>query len=101
MTDGEFNTAYAGTQDYSQSFEAKANSAKMAIGLCKTMQAQGIDVFTIGFGLNESTAKKMLQACASPAHDGMKFYYSVSTGNELVDVYKEIASAIKRLRLVS
>lgn len=101
MTDGEFNTAYAGTKDFSQSSEATTNSAKMAVQLCKAMRAQGIDVFTIGFGLKEPKAKKTLQACASPAHDGMKFYYSVSTGNELVGVYKEIASVIKRLRLVS
>jgi hypothetical protein len=101
MTDGEFNTAYAGTEDVDRSDEARKNSAGMAVALCKAMRAQHIDVFTIGFGLNDQNARKMLQACASPAHDGMKFYYSVSTGNELVDVYKEIASTIKRLRLVS
>lgn len=101
MTDGEFNTAYAGTKDFSQSPEAKKNSAKMAVALCKAMRAQGIEIFTIGFGLNEANAKKTLKACASPDHDGMTFFYGASTGNELVDVYQEIASVIKKLRLVS
>jgi Flp pilus assembly protein TadG len=101
MTDGEFNTAYAGTKRPRQSREAAANSARMAVALCKKMQAQGIDVFTIGFGLNQTGAKKTMQACASPAHDGMTFYYNASTGTELVGVYKEIASVIKKLRLVS
>jgi len=101
MTDGEFNTAYAGTSDFNRSREAIRNSADKAIALCTAMKNQDIEIFTIGFGLKQANAIETLKACATPDHGGMKYFYSVSTGNELVDVYKEIAAAIKKLRLIS
>jgi Flp pilus assembly protein TadG len=101
MTDGEFNTAYAGTSDFNRSREAIRNSADKAIALCTAMKNQDIEIFTIGFGLKQANAIETLKACATPDHGGMKYFYSVSTGNEVVDVYKEIAAAIKKLRLIS
>ena len=100
MTDGEFNTAYAGVTGSNVTNQA-ATSSDDALSLCTRMKADGIEIFTIGFDLKEKSARDTLQACASPASNGINYFYNVSTGDELNSVYQEIANMIQKLRLVS
>ncbi|HET7413219.1 MAG TPA: pilus assembly protein [Pararhizobium sp.] len=106
MTDGEFNTAYAGVDTsgnnrFNSVTWQPAKSQKYADELCTAMKAAGIEIFTIGFGLRDDTAKKTLQDCASPDRNGMTFFYNASSGTELATIYKQIAAMIQKLRLVS
>lgn len=100
MTDGEFNTAYAGVKGYNVTSQA-GTSSNDAVSLCTRMKADGIEIFTIGFDLKVKSARDTLQACASPAKNGVNYFYNASTGDELNSVYQQIAAMIQRLRLVS
>ena len=100
MTDGEFNTAYAGVTGTDVTNQS-GTSSDDALSLCTRMKADGIEIFTIGFDLKEKSAQDTLQACASPASNGVAYFYNASTGDELNSVYQEIANMIQKLRLVS
>ncbi|MBO6902929.1 MAG: VWA domain-containing protein [Rhizobiaceae bacterium] len=100
MTDGEFNTAYAGvgrrgTTDGSQ-VRRSGNYAKR---LCKEMKAAGIEIFTIGFMLNERNAKDVMRDCASDDKGRVRHYFDTSNGAELNAAFQEIAANIERLAL--
>lgn len=100
MTDGEFNTAYAGVPEKERTTEIQATrSGSYAQTLCKNMKAQGIEIFTVGFMLKEAGAKQVLGACASPDTGSIKHYFETSSGSELNDAFLEIASNIERLAL--
>ena len=100
MTDGEFNTAYAGVKGNNVTSQA-GTSSDDAISLCTKMKADGIQIFTIGFDLKQKSAIQTLQACASPARNGVSYFYNASTGDELNSVYQQIAAMIQKLRLIS
>jgi Flp pilus assembly protein TadG len=112
MTDGQFNTAFAGVRD-SNNWEDQpqlrqgAKSRSYAENLCANMRDDGIDVFTIGFDLNNpkmgksesDQAKTVLKNCSSPDTSSMKHYYEASTGVELDAAFKEIIRNVERLAL--
>ncbi len=100
MTDGEFNTAYAGIKGNNVTSQPGASSDD-AVSLCTKMKADGIEIFTIGFDLKKQSAIDTLRACASPASGGVTYFYNAATGAELDSVYQDIAAMIRRLRLVS
>lgn len=106
MTDGEFNTAFAGSSE-EEPYRAQRDrdvSAKHASKLCSAMKAEGIEIFTIGFGLGTNTAGQnataLLKECATPDRGNVKFFYDASTGADLEAAYAEIARTIQALRLV-
>lgn len=99
MTDGEFNTAYAGANYNTRGGQSKLASQR-AVELCARMKARDIEVFTIGFDLDNYSAITMLKKCATPDRGNVKFFYDASSGAELIDAYREIASTIQALRLV-
>ncbi len=110
MTDGQFNTAYAGIKDgnaFRISTEATEKSATYSGRLCDSMKKDGIQVFTIGFDLNNPSmsadartkAKALLKNCSSPDTSAMKHYFEASTGQELDAAFKEIISNTERLAL--
>lgn len=102
MTDGQFNTAFVGSGRYED--DRSRNNAE---GLCDAMKKDGIEVFTIGFdldnrGMNKAQrdeAKGVLKNCASPDISSVKHYYEASTGDDLDKAYKEIIRATERLYL--
>jgi Flp pilus assembly protein TadG len=100
MTDGEFNTAYAGVGARQSVSSQSAKSMEYAVNLCTEMKEAGIEVFTVGFDLKEKNAIDTLKKCASPAQGGVQYFYSAKTGDELVDAYRTIAQRIKSVRLV-
>jgi Flp pilus assembly protein TadG len=112
MTDGIFNTAFAGVRDSEEWDEQPqlyqgAKSRSYAESLCANMRDDGIEIFTIGFDLNNpemrksesDQAKTVLKNCSSPDRSSMKHYYEVSTGAELDSAFKEIIRNTERLAL--
>nr|WP_321442203.1 pilus assembly protein TadG-related protein [uncultured Hyphomonas sp.] len=93
MTDGDFN---------SQHFSASKGSFQQSMDLCDQMKAapSKVTIYTVGFQVPDSVQKTgdgrtILEYCAtSPA-----FAYSAADGDELLQVYKEIAQSIADLRI--
>ena len=93
MTDGDFNSEHP---------SAGKDSFRQAMDLCDSMKASPskVTIYTVGFqvpGTVQRTGdgRTILEYCAtSPA-----FAYSASDGDELLQVYKEIAQSIADLRI--
>lgn len=103
MTDGEYNTQYTtnGVPDNSSSLTkcpSAANavcSSAQAIEQCKAMKAKGIEVYTVGFQLDNQTAKDTLSACATDVNH----FYNSTTGDALKAAFRDIALKISTLYL--
>lgn len=90
MTDGEYNIHYA-----------SATARDQALALCANMKAQGIKVFTVGFGFStsatanasgttEQRAKDLLQQCASDSSS----YFFPYDGNALRAAFSQIGTQL-------
>ncbi len=106
MTDGQFNTAYAGAGG---NYNSQGNLArKNAESLCKNMRDDGIEIFTIGFDLNNpdmsaterDAAKAVLKNCASATPATTKHYFEASTGEELNDAFQAIIANTEKIALI-
>ncbi len=93
MTDGDFNSSHP---------SASGGSFSQSMSLCDAMKAypSNVEVFTVGFQVPSNVqktgdGKTILQYCASDASHA----YTAETGDELKDVYKEIAKSISDLRI--
>ncbi len=101
MTDGEFNTAFAGVRSSPRGGQP-VRSAANAEAICTAMKRDGIQIFTIGFALpagEASAARTVLRNCASPDFSSLRHFHDVSTGAELDAAFREIAGNIERLAL--
>lgn len=108
MTDGQFNTAFAGVPGSEQpQYEQTTRSRDYAESVCTRMKQSGISVFTIGFDLNNpgmraqerNDAKAVLRDCASPDAGSIRHYFEASTGEELDAAFREIIANTERLAL--
>lgn len=100
MTDGEFNTAYAGNGKANYNGGGQVlNSENRARKLCRNMKKKGIEIFTIGFQLKEKNARDLLAECASPDTASQQHYFDVSTGDGLNKAFETIARNIEQLAL--
>lgn len=103
MTDGEYNTQYTsnGVPDSSSSLTKCPNAANgvcssaQAVSQCTAMKAKGIEVYTVGFQLDNQTAIDTLSSCAT---DSSHFYNS-TTGDALKAAFRDIALKISTLYL--
>jgi Flp pilus assembly protein TadG len=105
MTDGQFNTAYAGVSGNpnSQGDIARSN----AESICSNMKAGGIQIYTIGFDLDDKAmsateraeARSVLKNCASADTASSKHFFDVSTGPELNQAFQAIIADTERLVL--
>ena len=105
MTDGQFNTAFAGVgSDYNgQDSKTRQN----AEAICKNMKDDNIEIFTIGFDLDNKdmskaqrdAAKGVLKKCATQDTTAIKHYFEASTGEELDNALQEIVYNTERLAL--
>ncbi len=106
MTDGQFNTAYAGATSNKTNAQGDV-SRSSAENLCANMKADGIQVFTIGFDLDNKgmnatereQAKSVLKNCSTPDAGGVRHYFEASTGAELDNAFKEIIRNTERVAL--
>lgn len=101
MTDGEFNTAYADVPQKQSVSSQSTKSMTYAKALCKNMKDEGIEIFAVGFDLKQKSAIDTLKDCASPDQGGVQYFYSATTGDELVEAYRTIAQRIKTVRLIN
>jgi len=103
MTDGEYNTQYTsnGVPDGSSSLTSCPSAANgvcssaQAVSQCTAMKAKGIEVYTIGFQLNNQTAVDTLSSCATDA----SHFYNSATGDALKAAFNDIALKISTLYL--
>ena len=84
MTDGEFNV------DYMSNGDSFAHAKKF----CDGMKAKGIQIYTVAFKAPKD-GQEILKYCATT--EGQ--YYSASSGDELSDAYKKIATSVSDLRI--
>jgi Flp pilus assembly protein TadG len=100
MTDGEFNTAFAGVPKKGDTTGGQAAlSSAYATHLCDEMKKDGIEIFTVGFMLKEAGAKATLGDCASPNTKSVNHYYETSSGAELKAAFLDIASKVENLAI--
>lgn len=101
MTDGEFNLSYFDADSADDVYDGRGKRAtrEAAKRLCREMRSQGIEIFTIGFKLENAAAKETMSACASPDSGSVRHHFDTSTGDELNDAFMEIARNIERLAL--
>jgi Flp pilus assembly protein TadG len=94
MTDGLFNTSYL-TGLAVNSAGAITESYTQFDALCQGIKAKGINIYTIGFGLNDTTAQAKLSACASAPGN----FFAAANGTELQAAFATIVSKLNVLRL--
>ena len=107
MTDGQFNTAFAGGRGAPRSQNAGQMSRSNAENICDSMKRDGIEIFTIGFDLDDPSmtsterdqAKSVLQDCSTADTSTLKHYYEAATGSELNDAFNAIVQNIERLTI--
>ena len=106
MTDGAFNTAFCqgvvskdsinGGADRINCNAPNGSSFVQAESLCGNIKATGIKVFTVGFDVGaDKSAKDLLAKCATDS----SYAYLASSGNELRQAFRDIATRISALRL--
>ena len=100
MTDGQFNTAYAGVSgNYNNQGNVSRGNAE---SICANMKRDGIEIFTIGFALpsdEASEARGVLKNCSSPDKPGIQHFFDVSTGKELNQAFQDIIANTERVAL--
>ena len=94
MTDGLFNTSYlSGLQ--AGTAAATSESYSQFDAICSGAKANGITIYTIGFGLTDAAATTELSNCAS----GTANFFPVATGTELQAAFTAIVAKLNQLRL--
>ncbi|QKC81197.1 pilus assembly protein [Mesorhizobium sp. NZP2077] len=101
MTDGEFNLSYFDATSVNEVYNdaGKETTRTAATKLCAAMRDKGIEIFTIGFKLDEANAATTLQTCASPDTGSVKHFYQAADGVELDTAFQTIARNIETLAL--
>ncbi|TIS61983.1 MAG: hypothetical protein E5W93_05700, partial [Mesorhizobium sp.] len=107
MTDGQFNTAFAGPRGAPKGQDQGQKSRANAEAICENMKRDGIEVFSIGFDLNDPSmttterdqAKSVLKDCATDDTSSLKHFYEAATGAELSDAFDEITRNIEKLTI--
>jgi Flp pilus assembly protein TadG len=103
MTDGQFNTAFAGVPNNQTPQNRQGDKSRSyAESVCTNMKRDNIEIFTIGFALpsdEASEARGVLKNCSSPDKPGVKHFFDVSTGQELDQAFQEIIADTQRLAL--
>jgi Flp pilus assembly protein TadG len=100
MTDGEYNIQYDANGIMTSSTGAAAvngTSDVQARRTCGAMKEQGIEVYTVGFGLDTANAIETLQECAS--NDGTA--YLAQDGAQLRNAFRDIAIKLSPLHLTN
>jgi len=98
MTDGLFNTAYFDARSSDDIHNQVADSNTAATRLCAQMKKEGIQIFTIGFGLRggDSDAKDVLKACASTDTPTVKYFYEAADNDDLDATFKKIVADLQK-----
>lgn len=98
MTDGEYNTEYDSKGIMTSSTggaPVNGSSDTQARTMCGAMKEQGIEVYTVGFALDNAKAIETLRTCASSQATA----YVAQDGTQLRNAFRDIAIKISPLRL--
>ena len=93
LTDGTYNTRH-GTPHGDGSTESQAIS-QQAVDLCTGMKNRGIDIFTIGFRLDNDLARNTMASCASSADKA----FLAENAEQLEAAFNDIAYRVVPLHL--
>lgn len=103
MTDGQFNTAFAGVKSGDKPQNSQATRSRAAAeAVCANMKTDGIEVYTIGFALpagEKDQARAVLKNCASPDSSLVRHFFDAATGAELDAAFSEIIRNTEMLAL--
>ena len=94
MTDGLFNTSYLSGLS-AGSAAATTESYAQFDQICANLKANGVNVYTIGFGLDDATAATELSNCASSTAN----FFPVANGTELQAAFGTIVAKLNQLRV--
>lgn len=95
MTDGGYNT-YRGWKDQDQ-----LSVSNYAMQVCTNMKAQGIEIYTVGFALNELTVSERSIAIATLQSCGtdVQHFYETINAQQLQQAFRDIALKMSSLHL--
>lgn len=100
MTDGLFNTAFAGVPTNEPTRDKQATRSQAAAAkMCERMKLDKIEVFTVGFMLDDPEARTVMEDCASDDYSDIQHYYLAADGEALKAAFREIASNAEKLAL--
>ena len=80
--------------------KAVGRSMAHAGKLCTAMKKSGIEVFTIGFKLDNADARETMADCASPDAQNIQHFFQAASGTQLDDAFQKIAANIERLAVI-
>jgi len=95
MTDGVYITLQA--HSYGDNSSQAETAQSQAVQLCSNMKTKGIEIYTVGFQLDNDKAKTMLATCATSSDHN----YSAANGDQLKQAFRDIALKIAFLRLTN
>ncbi len=99
MTDGantmRFNPGDGTHSDTSVAAQRRATDDDTA-AICTYAKSKGIEVYTVALAVGSSTARDLLQACAS----GDDHYFDARDSRTLAQAFADIAASIYRVRIV-
>ncbi len=90
MTDGIYNTQYNGD-------DGVGTSAEQAVQLCTDMKAAGLEIYTVGYELNDADVITMLKSCATSEDH---HYFLAMNKDELVTSFRSIGFSLTDLAVV-
>ncbi len=99
MTDGLFNTAFAGVRRGDDLHDQAELSQAAAMTMCQRMKLDKIEVFTVGFMLDDPNARIVMKDCASDDYGDIRHYYLAADGEALKAAFREIAANAEKLIL--
>ncbi|MEX3011841.1 pilus assembly protein TadG-related protein [Hoeflea sp. TYP-13] len=116
MTDGVFNTAYAGNSTrngWTGHNPARSQSPQHTSDFCRAIKQQNIKIFVVGFDLDETVAdsnpdlrrswirdaQTLLRNCATPDTNRVTYFYKADDSAQLTAAFENIAQTIRSLRL--
>lgn len=94
MTDGQNTRSKSGLAHNGRSLNA-AN--RKTANLCESVKSDDIEVYTIAFGLTDTTTLNLMRNCAT---DSTKFF-DAQTANELTQAFEAIGQSLEVLRISS
>jgi Flp pilus assembly protein TadG len=95
MTDGGYDAIHS-DKDQNQ-----AQVSAVAVAACTAMKAKGVEVYTIGFELNQLPASQQPTAIATLKSCGtdINHFYQTLTPNDLGTAFRDISNRLSGLRL--
>lgn len=104
MTDGENTLRFQASDGQHLTFSTNTSTAasqlmqtnKDVSDICIYAKSQGIEIYTVALAVDSSTARTMLQNCATDANH----YFDASDSASLVKSFADIAASINAVRLV-